>query len=202
MSLKNYKHIELWGLPGVGKTTLTEKLVTEKGYFFIAARQMPLQKIRLMYRYPLVMFYWMPLIIRCYTTIRSLSLFRYNVALLFAALQRQYDAEMNPGRKSVIDESLLQRLLSYSDVLVSESEVEKLLSVSPVGEVVVCVNHREVESDRYSGGHLRNSLGEGYVKQWRQNMRINHETLRRVLERVKDVNYVETSSADIMTLLK
>ena len=203
MSQKSNKIIiELYGLPGVGKSTLARTLALEHGFFLVPSSSVSrFDYIALSMRYPLMVGYWLLLIFKNYQVTKSIKHLRYNISLLFMSLKKILTAYRSKQLRVVVDEGLLQRLLSCSDILLSKKDIARLVACSPHGNLLVLVNDREVLHDRFtSSAHARASEGETLLKQWRQNLKANLETLTPVIQCLS-LTHFETKKSSVDAIL-
>ncbi|MEK7462331.1 MAG: hypothetical protein AAB618_02045 [Patescibacteria group bacterium] len=194
--------IELFGLPGVGKSTLGRLLKERHGVKHITATSVTrAEYLGLFLRYPRSVMAWLVLIIKNYHATKSLKHLRYNAALLFVAFKKIHQARL-AETSTVVDEGLLQRFLSYSDILLTRKQIEEVIKLSPRGTVIICVNDRVVEKDRYDQAHDRGSQGSERLERWRSNMATNIATLVTVLKETKSEFYFETATTSIDDIIK
>jgi hypothetical protein len=194
--------IELFGLPGVGKSTLGRTFKDRYGFTHVTATSVSrFEYLFLFLRYPKAVLAWLLLICKNYQVTKSMRHFRYNVALLFVSLKKIHHANNGLG-KTVVDEGLLQRVLSYSDVVLTKEEIAGVLKLSPLGTVLIEVNDRVVEKDRYDEAHDRGSEGDARLTQWRSNMATNIATLQTVLKETTPETYFETAATSIDDIIK
>ena len=200
----NKEIIELYGLPGAGKTTLAKRLVAEYGFVLSAPILKKTNYLTLTVQYPSVVYAWLKVITKNHRHTKNWSLFTYNVSLLFSSLQKINEAFKSSAPAVIVDEGLVQRLLSYSDVVLTEKEIKTLLKISPKGRTIFFVNDREVLGDRYSPSHVRTKLGEEYLAKWKHNLKQNLTLVTHVLGASPDVDLIESkdmSADDILQKL-
>ena len=195
--------IELYGIPGGGKSTLARTMASEHGFTHITALGVSrLEYLTLFYHYTYTVLSWLPLIIRNYFKVKSIKHLRYNISLLFVSLKKIHLAQKSPQQKTVIDEGLIQRFLSYSDLVLTDGEITRLLAASPLGTVLVHVNDRQVEKDRYDEAHDRGSLGLKRLENWRQNMAQNISKITVILQSQKNVPFFEIKVNPVNDILR
>jgi hypothetical protein len=204
MSLANDKIIvELYGIPGGGKSTLARSMAATHGFTHVTALGVTrLEYLTLFYHYTYTVLSWLPLIIKNYFKVKSIKHLRYNISLLFVSLKKIHLAQKNTQHHVVIDEGLIQRFLSYSDIVLSEKDIKRLLLASPLGTVVVLVNDRAVDKDRYDEEHDRGSLGMERLKEWRHNMALNVTKINTILQGQTNVFWFETKTHVISDILQ
>jgi hypothetical protein len=204
MLQKNHRIlIELFGLPGAGKSTLARELSGKYGYIHIQNEPLSfLEYLRYTITQPRLVFSWLWLICKNFLATKSTTHARYNVSLLFTSLKKLHRAKRARGTV-IIDEGLLQRFLSYSDIPLSPQLVRRLLFLSSIGSVIVLVNDRVVLKDRFdSPAHARAKEGPVRLAQWRTTMAENITVVSGVLKTLPSVQYIETKDTSIDAILK
>jgi hypothetical protein len=195
--------IELYGLPGSGKSTLARQFAREYGFTHVTATSVSrLEYLTLFYHYTCVVLSWLPLILKNYFKVKSIKHFRYNIALLFVSLKKIHLAIKSKDEKVIIDEGLIQRFLSYSDIILTEKDIIRLLKVSPLGTVVILLNDRYITTDRYDEAHDRGSLGLARLAQWRLNMAQNLLKIKSVLDQRRQGTFFETKASPISDIIQ
>lgn len=204
MSLANNKIIiELYGIPGSGKSTLARTIATEHGFTHITALGVSrFEYFTLFFHYTYTVLSWLPLIVRNYLKVKSIKHLRYNISLLFVSLKKIRLAQKSSAQTAIIDEGLIQRFLSYSDLILTDGEIIRLLAASPLGTVLVLVNDRLVEKDRYDEAHDRGSLGTKRLENWRYNMAQNISKITIILQSQKKVPFFETKISSVNDILQ
>ncbi|MCA9360811.1 hypothetical protein H6785_00745 [Candidatus Nomurabacteria bacterium] len=192
--------VELYGLPGVGKTTFSEKLKEEYNFEIIPHDQNKFKLFPLTIKYPFVVYSWFLLIFKNYQKNKNWKIFKYDLSIFFSSLKKIDDAKKSTQKYVVVDEGLVQRFLSYSADVHSEQTIKKLLTMGPVGSALVHVDHIEVLKNRYNPDHVRMESGKDMFESWKTNM---HDNLSRVVGVVKssNVDYLKTSDLDIQSIL-
>lgn len=103
----------------------------------------------------------------------------------------------------IVDEGLIQRFLSYSDVMLLEKEIEHVIAVSPIGTHVVLVNDKEPQSKRYTNSNnVRAKLGQNYLERWQSNQRLFLTAISNVLTRANKARQYSTSETSLDAILK
>lgn len=194
--------IELWGEPGVGKTTLAKRLVAEYGYQKFEPTNTQYSKALLCIRYPLVISVWVGVICKNFWAVRQFDILRYNFSLLFSSLRKIHFTYESTADKAVIDEGFVQRILSYSDTTYTVTQLQKLFATSPIGTVVIWVNDREVREERYSPLHQRAIPGEAYLTNWKENQQKNIPVVANALRSNKRIKFYETKHTSIEVIME
>lgn len=195
--------IELYGLPGVGKSTLAKRLQSDYGCVIVSHEPKKWRAITLTFRYPKVVFCWLNIIVKNFWETKNLSLLTHNISLLLSSLQKIDDAMSDTSESiKIIDEGLIQRFLSYSDVMLSEKEIERVLAVSPIGTHVVLVNDKEPQSNRYTNtNNVRAKLGGDYLERWQSNQRLLLVVISNVLTRINKARQYATAETALDAIL-
>ena len=172
--------IECFGQPGSGKTTAAQSLVAADGYVLPPVHFSRFHKICLLLRNPRQVVRWVLFFTRGACMHRSARLLRYNIAVFFHTFASVHWVSLRSGGKYVVEEGLLQRLLSGSDVLLSEVQVERLLQAVERNEILWI--RRTPESNRYTYAHIRTQLGDEYVTNWLHNLVANELVIMNVCQ--------------------
>ncbi len=102
----------------------------------------------------------------------------------------------------IIDEGLVQRFLSYSDILLSEKDIERVLTISPIGTHVILVNDREPLSNRYTNtNNVRAKLGGDYLERWQSNQRLLLVAISNGLTRTNKARLYNTAETSVDAIL-
>jgi hypothetical protein len=178
-------------------------IAKEYGFTHVTAISVSrLEYLALFYKYPYVVMCWLPVIIKNYFKVKSIKHVRYNISLLFVSLKKIHLAKNSSEKKVVIDEGLIQRFLSYSDIILTEREITRLIAASPLGTVLILLNDRLVTKDRYDVAHDRGSLGLERLHTWRHNMNQNILKIKTILEKSRGVEHFETKAISIDDILQ
>ena len=178
LDTKSNSVVELYGLPGIGKTTYAEAIALEEGFLHHQPTSVTLLQVMVMFAcHPLLTGRWLTLFFRCWIVNRSFALLRYNLVLFFGSLQSTIDAHNATEQKVVIDEGLVQRLLSASDVVLKKDEVRRLLSLVVDTVTFVRVTGRTPTKKHSTSTHPRYSLDPMILKQWQANLVTNESNI-------------------------
>ena len=198
MSVKKQKTIvELWGLPGVGKTTLGREFAAN-GYQFIASGPRKMNRLKLCALYPLVVLIWCTTFLVGMTKGHSIQVVRYNVAVFFDSLEKIHCAKKSIQSLVVIDEGMVQRILSIADIVTSDRYIHLLLRWCPIGDITVLVADREVTKDRYSSDHPRVVANPEAFASWKQAVVAIVPVVTRQLHTLPGVNIVKKDSNETL----
>ena len=167
---KNKTIIELYGLPGAGKSTLAKELEEKYQFTRIAVPYRSMSRSGIFLKAPKTFILWMPVILSVFLKNKSLAVLKYNFSLLFSSLEKIILAQQSTSEYVVLDEGLLQRFLSFSDVILSEKKMLSMIRKMPIGSEIVLVNNKDPETERYEGtSNIRSQQGTAYLAAWKEN---------------------------------
>ena len=175
--------IEFFGIPGGGKTHLMWQLIIRMPDA-CEARALSRHEItrgasRFALRHPLSFLVWMGEL-----GIHANGLFRYKIGLLLRAMAARAEAESGHFRTALIDEGLLQRMLTIFDVPLSRRHIKFLLTMTPLAQVVVCMYGGEFSrfaAARNRFNSPRVSGGEERLRTWMQVVEMNASLIASLL---------------------
>ena len=177
--------IEFFGEPGSGKTTLLKNAASALGaraaYVRVDSSIEALARSLLFtLAHPALAFFWF-----AETVKESRGLFRYKMALVVRSLAAIQKASRSRREVVLIDEGLLQRILSVYDRVLSDEEVRRVLAHARTAErVVVCrggdFSRFVSEPDRFNSPRVR--AGEEHLRQWIATVRANASRIAAALE--------------------
>lgn len=185
MRAKNNLVIEIAGLPGSYKTTLANAIVAR----FSEVKRigaMPLCP-RLFYflwycfAHPIKLTFWKLMLYKE----GPLRLFRYKIHLWWTATARFQKARQVHG-PALLDEGTVQRVLSVLEHNVSETEMSRILSYTPLPDIILILSGgtfgRFFDADKKDKSPRAN-LGTEYLSGWKETIEHNHAVLTTVLAR-------------------
>lgn len=203
MSLtKNKTILELYGLPGAGKSTLAKELEEKYGAVRIAVPFRTTSRIKLVVRYPKTFFVWLNIIWRNFWATKNFAIMKYNFSLLFSSLEKIMLAEKTDASIIVLDEGLLQRFLSYSDVVLKKQEIALAITSIPIKVVAILVNNTEPTTDRFSDtSNVRAQQSAQYLEWWKVNQATQLSNLTSVLLEKMPQKHFSTRDLSIDAIL-
>ena len=176
--------IEFFGEPGSGKTTLLKSTASALGARAVYVRvdssiEALARSLLFALAHPAKAFFWFAATVK-----ESRGLFRYKMALVVRSLAAVQKASGVRREVVLIDEGLLQRVLSVYDRLLSDEEIRRVLAHAHTAErVVVCrggdFSRFVSEPDRFNSPRVR--AGEEHLRQWIATVRANASRIAAVL---------------------
>lgn len=177
--------IELYGLPGSGKTTHAKNLVANYEYVLIPnPKNTTLEKLSASFRHPGIVLFFLREII--FETIKNKTwlLVIFKISVLFSTLIKIIKAsKCSADQKVLIDEGLLQRILSIYETKLSASKLKQILLICAkhFNEVIIIDSKYECFKRYKDPKNLRILLGNEYFEQWKEAVIYNHELIKRFL---------------------
>ncbi len=159
--------IELFGLPGSGKSTIIRSLVNNKigKDIFIRNRFEKAFYLSLfLMRHPIISFFWIKEIILQ----RHRELTSYKISLLFSTFAKIQKASFS-NNTYIIDEGLIQRILSIYETNLTEQKIKSILNYVVISDKILFIKGGLF--DRFVFDHDKNNsprfkMGEKYMKDW------------------------------------
>lgn len=181
MSQLSDKYVyECFGQPGSGKTTTANKLIAEEGFAKPPNTFSKWYRMGVVVKHPLVVGVWLCFYFKGFLAHQSFRVLRYNIAVFTNTLAGVVWCVRAPDGAYILEEGMLQRMLSNSDILLSEQMVRKLMRFTLISEKVYWVR-RLPERNRYGATHPRAQLGEEYLESWLSNLIRNEQVIMKVL---------------------
>ncbi|MFA6466926.1 MAG: hypothetical protein WCV71_03635 [Patescibacteria group bacterium] len=181
--------LELYGLPGSGKSTLAKRLAEIDSSKFVVvnfSNKLSRYFYLLLYiiNHPVNFYQWIMFLLQ------NKKLFIYKLHLLFLSLAKMQKASFIKNKQALVDEGLLQRVLTISDNLVDDKSLDKLLKylVSPVHLIIMegGVFHRFI-TDEQKDNSPRLKLGQDYFVAWQNMLEKNNNIIKRYLADKKNL---------------
>jgi len=197
--------IELYGLPGSGKTTIARTLQGRGGKYVYLHTSPKSETIRLVplftFKNPIKSLFWFKELLKESVRFHFSTFFRYKLHLLLISIT-QYQKARHDGveRTYLIDEGLIQRILSISETKISIESVKQYLKHIPKADIIVVVENKPTEFYRFKESPHRHKsprlhLGEKYFENWMKITRHNHEIIKSVLKDTQN-NIIFCDGAD------
>lgn len=179
MSYKSDKKIvELFGLPGSGKTSLFRRIKSNQINLSFAKSNFHGHKL-----------FWLRTIFTESLKVRHLSLVRFKVSLLFDLYRKDF---LEVDEYNIVDEGWLQRILSFYETKLDENEIEKAFHHVEIPDKVIILSREENGCfQRYNHSkNIRNRLGYKYLENWKEVIVHNFQEIKKYL-RSKHVDFVD-----------
>jgi hypothetical protein len=174
--------IELFGLPGAGKTTFARRLAEEDGVPLVHVnerKEMYVRVGRFFLRHPLLV---LRLLACCVQGVRgNMPLLKYKLlSLLLPALARE--EKSNDFSACIIDEGMLQMLLSAHEERIAPRNLRPFEAFLKARTVeVYCIEaqpQERYERMRQRNGAPRQRFGTAYLARWQPICEANYEIIR------------------------
>lgn len=177
---------ELVGLPGSGKTTFARRISLDHPDEFINVSINSISE-RIYYLFlfyinnPKVLLFFKKLLDKK----ENWKLRKYKLHLLYISMAKYQKAKKTGKASAIIDEGLFQRVLTISETVLSQKEIEEVISKLPKdigiiffdgGDFYRYKNDSNTKSPRFL-------LGEKYLNNWKKIITRNASLLRTILKR-------------------
>ncbi|HAM88677.1 MAG: hypothetical protein US83_C0003G0083 [Candidatus Falkowbacteria bacterium GW2011_GWC2_38_22] len=197
--------IEIYGLPGSGKTTLAKRLVAEKNYMIIKIRTKYelfwynfLFLIKHPYRFFLLFFY----IIK-YSD--NWKIFYYKLMNAFLHYNAKYQKALK-YENAIVDQGYFLNAFALFDNPVSEIEIKKYFELVLRPDLLVILDipfDLSLERTKARGYFAREDFGEEYKKKWQKAVNENNSLFLEIIKQIrvdyKIINEKNYSNFDDLT---
>lgn len=177
--------IELFGLPGAGKTTFAKKTRESDGSFLI---EYPLGRgkkaIKSIFKHPIMIFFWLKEILLETAKTKTWPLLRFKIALVMNAFGKLELAEKSIKDKVIVDEGLFQRILTVYETGKSISKLTRVIKkYIPKPQLLIIVESDLEKFKKYKNlKNIRARLGPEYLSRWLEAVNYNYKNAIKVIE--------------------
>ena len=188
--------VELYGLPGSGKTHLARSLDGRGGGVIrLAPARRGSALASFVFRNPRTVLFWLTELFLH----GSLTLIRFRLAILFDTFEALGRAQRLRSGVAVLEEGVFQRAASVYETEKTPRELARLLAHAPMPDLLVIVDSDADGFARYEHPeHPRARRGHVYLERWKQMVLHNHESLLSAIEMlgVRSERFVKGSSVE------
>jgi len=196
--LKNKMIIELYGLPGAGKTTLAKKMKKE-GFFVVEYPSGQGKKtIRYIFKHPIMTLFWLREILLETIKTRTWSLLKFKIALVMNTFGKLEIAKKSAKNKIIVDEGLFQRILSIYETKKSFKKLSNIIKKNiPQPDLIVIVKSDFEKFMRYKDvKNIRTHLGPKYLNRWFEAVNHNYKNIVKVIKKLNiPYRYIKIDSS-------
>lgn len=190
--------VELYGLPGSGKSTLARELVKVDSRFVVVDFSSKAERYLYLFLYiinhPINFCQWMMFLFK------NNKLFIYKAHLLSLSLAKLQKIKNKKDKIFLIDEGLIQRVLTVADGIVDNKILFKLLKpLNKLDRLVIMEGgdwHRFV-NDYQKDNSPRVKLGQEYFQSWQKLQQANDKVIQSYLyskDKLKKYKYNKDST--------
>ncbi|OGY94845.1 MAG: hypothetical protein A2406_04550 [Candidatus Komeilibacteria bacterium RIFOXYC1_FULL_37_11] len=175
--------IELYGLSGSGKSTLARRLVEiDSAKFVLADFSNKLERYFYLLLYlinnPVTFTNWLLFLWQ------NRKLFSYKLHLLFLSMAKLQKAVLIKDKKVLLDEGLLQRVLTIADSEIDNRLLDKLLKhLNKLGHLIIMEGGDWQRFVKYSNkeNSPRVKMGQEYLESWQNLQSKNNDIIKKYL---------------------
>jgi hypothetical protein len=181
--------IDLFGLPGSGKTTLISSLENE-GFVQVPHMVSKLYSLIFFVFNPTFTIIWTYLLVRESISTKTFGLMRFKFACLVNTVGRICYAGRSRDKILLLDEGVLQRLLSIYESEQVKDFVYKFVNFTNFTDLVILVKRDGHKNKDIKVSQKRMDKGQEYIKRWKETIIKNSEVIERSIENSK-ISYLK-----------
>lgn len=192
--------IECFGLPGAGKSTVTELFAKESKVFVVPKYVSKRYGMYYALLHPRITTRWLLVSFIEGRRVGGFKLARFKLAVFFHTLSRYQWARMHnqADRLVILDEGLAQRLLGLYEKEMNEQHYQGWVKHLPGDTTIVQILYTGNQSHEVRVGTFRQQLSQTYQASWRQVLEANHVHLGAALSgSSKNMLRYERDEADV-----
>lgn len=187
--------VELFGLPASGKTTTAHKLESPFGFKIVKINnklELLLYNLAFAFLHPIIFSYLF------LNLVSNPELFKYKLINIFLYGNAKYQ-KAKKYENAIIDQGLLQNLLSTPDDVLTYSSMKKMANKLFLVDKVIILDvsiEDSIERSKDRGYWTRNRFGSEYLKRWQGCLAENYTQARKALTSSSEHVYLHTQSVD------
>lgn len=196
--------IELYGLPGAGKTTLAKKLVEEKGYVIIKVRkksELFYYNLIFLFKHPYKFFTMLFFVVK---HSNNCKIFYYKLMNAFLGYNAKYLKALK-YKNVILDQCYFLNAFALFDARVSETEMKKYFNLILKPDLLLVLDipfELSLERAKERGYFAREDFGEEYKKKWQNAIEKNNQMFLRILDELKVYYKLIDEESDYNNILK
>ncbi|HAU07825.1 MAG: hypothetical protein A2568_03510 [Candidatus Yanofskybacteria bacterium RIFOXYD1_FULL_44_17] len=188
--------VELFGLPASGKTTTARKLESSFGFKIVKINnklELFLYNLAFAFLHPVIFSYlFLKLVLNS-------ELFRYKLINIFLYGNAKYQ-KAKKYKNAIIDQGLLQNLLSTPDDILMYSSMKEMASKLFLVDKVIIMDvsiEDSIERSKDRGYWARDRFGTEYLRRWQSCLAENYALARRALASSSEHVYLHTQTVGL-----